>query len=82
VFTLLDVGVDFGLVVVVVGECRMDLGEINLQVGRHNFLGAHAHPLVADCDVLDLDAVPVDSRLAATRTRGADDAGHLKGLGS
>lgn len=59
----------------------MDLGEGNRRVSRDDFIGRHAHPLVADGDVLDLDAMPVDPGLAAADAGCPDDAGHLQGFG-
>ena len=79
-FPFVDVGVDAGLVVEIVGEGRVDLGERDRGMGRDDFIGIHAHSLVANCDVLDFDAVPIDSRLAAARTRGTDYAGRIKRL--
>jgi hypothetical protein len=55
---------------IVVGKGRMNLGQVNRRVAGHDFVGIHAHPLIADRDMLDLDAVAVDAWLAATSALG------------
>src|SRR5271157_1922136 len=76
----LDVGVDFLLVIVVIGESRMHLGESDRRVAGHDFIGTHAHPFVAYCYVLDLDAVSLNPGLATADAGSADDMRRLKGL--
>src|SRR5208337_4869796 len=76
----LDVGVDFLLVIVVIGESRMHLGESDRRVAGHDFIGTHSHPFVAYCYVLDLDAVSLKPGLATADAGSADDMRRLKGL--
>jgi len=45
-----------------------------------HFVGTHPHPLVAYCDVLDLDAVSVNPGLSTAGPRSSDDARRLRGL--
>ena len=56
----------------------MNLSQINRRVAGHDFIGTHAHPLVADRDMLDLDAVAVDAWLAAANARGPDNPHRLR----
>ena len=68
---VLDGGLNLVPVVVVVGEGRVHLGERNRRVGGGNLGRRHAHLLVPDGDVPDLDAVAEDMGLPAAVT-GAD----------
>ena len=52
----------------------MDVGERDGGVFRDDFVGAHAHPLVPDRDVLDLDAMAVNPGPPAADTRSAHNA--------
>lgn len=76
-----EVGVDLVLVVEVVGEGGVDLGEGEGGVLGDDLVGGEAEALVADGDVLDLDAVAVDAGLAAAGAGGPDDAGQVEGVG-
>src|SRR5262249_26573417 len=65
----LDRCLDLVPVVVVVGQGRMDLGERDRRVVGDNLGGGHAHPLVPDGDVPDLDAMAEDMGLPAAVPR-------------
>src|SRR3954462_7188700 len=71
---LFDGSVDLLAIFVVVGEGCMNVRQGDGRVMRHDFVGAHAHPLVPDGHVLDGDAVPVDAWLASARAGCADDS--------
>src|SRR5512135_1067038 len=73
VVVLLDVGVDLGLVAVVVGQRRMHVGEREGGIGRDDLIGAHPRALIVERNVLDGDAMAVKAWLAAARAGGADD---------
>jgi hypothetical protein len=69
------VGVDPFSVFVLVCERRVHVGEGELGVFRDDFVRTHAHPLVPDRDILDLNAVPVNTWPSAAYARRAHDPG-------
>src|SRR5262245_13484023 len=60
-----DIRLDLGSVIVIVGQGGMDLGQGDRGQILDDLGRAHPHPYVHDGDILDLDAVAEDVRLAA-----------------
>jgi hypothetical protein len=60
-----DTSVDLIPMIVVVGQRGMHLGQRDAGMARYDLVRAHPHPFVPDGDVLDLDPMAEDVRLAA-----------------
>lgn len=66
---LLDVVVDLRSMVVVVGQCRVDIGQSQVVLSG-NLINAFADPLMPDHDVLHRNPMPCNARLPASYSRG------------
>jgi hypothetical protein len=63
-FSLRNGSIDFVSMIEVIGKRRVDIRERQVVFGG-DFIGALAHPLVPNGDILDRDAMAGDPRLAA-----------------